>query len=196
MSRSQQSQVLSTATANSGADQTAATTAQKAETGAVSDYEAQLAKYAASNPFAEGGAYESAQDKSLSGVADAGSGAIANQEATIAKRTGENAGAPAAIAAETARANQRDLSVAEGTANQNRTAADADFGKGVVQAGEVPIQADQGMYSTSLGGANQALGTAGSAASTPGFWDTLGNSFASALGKTAGGGNLQMTKAL
>lgn len=196
MSRSQQTQVLNTATANSGADQTAATKAATAETGAIGDYSAQLAKYAAENPFTPGGEYQTSQNQTLAGTADAGSAAITNQENTIAQRTGQNAASADAVAAEAARANQRDLSSAEGAANDKRIGSEADYNKGVVGMSEVPAQLDAGMYATSLGGANSSLNTAESAAQTPSFWDTLGSSFATQLGKTAGGGNLSLTKAL
>lgn len=196
MSRSQQSQVLDTATANSGTDQTAATTAANAETADIGNYESQLAKYAAENPYTSGGEYQTSQNQTLAGTADAGSAAITNQENTIAQRTGQNAASADAVAAESARQNQRDLSSAEGGANAQRIGSEAGYNQGVVSASEVPAQLEAGMYSTSLGGANSSLNTAESAAQTPSFWDTLGSSFASQLGKTAGGGNLSLTKAL
>ena len=54
-----------------------------------------------------------------------------------------------------------------------------------------------GLYGTATGGANATLGHQASNAATPGFWDTLGNSFASTLGKdlipggTVGGATFQ-----
>lgn len=196
MSRSQQSKIIDTASGNSGADQTAATDAATAEKADIGAYEGQLAKYAGENPYTAGGEFDTATDAKLSGVADAGSGAILNQEQTIAQRTGQNAGSAEAIAAEAARANQRQLSSDEATATQARIGSEADYNKGVVAASEVPASLDAGMYSTSLGGANTALNTAGTAAQTPGFFDTLGDSFASGLGKLASGGNLSLTKQL
>lgn len=190
MSRAQQSKVIDTAEANSGADQTAATKARDAETSDIGNYEAQLSKFAASNPYVKGGEYDTSEDAKLSSVADAGSAAITNQENLIAKRTGQNAAAPMAIAAEVARQNQRDLSAEEGQTTQTRIADEAGYNDKVLGATEVPAQLEAGMYSTGVGAANGALNTAGASAQTPGFWDTLGNSFATALGKTAGGGNL------
>lgn len=189
MSRAQQSDVLSQATDASKSDQTAADTARTAETADIGNYKAQLSKFAASNPYTQGGEYDTAEDKKLSSVADAGSAAIANQEGLIAKRSGMNAAAPAAIAAEAARANQRDLSAEEGQTTQTRIADKAGYDQQVQGDEAIPAQLEQGLYSTSLGGGNQALGTEGSVAATPGFFDTLGDSFAAALGKTAGGGN-------
>lgn len=196
MSRSQQSEVLKTAENNSSADQTAATKAQTDENGAISNYEAQLSKYAAENPYVDGGEYQTSQNKSLSGTADAGSSAITNQLQTQAKRTGENAGAATATAAETARENMRDLSSLEGKANADRIGNEAGYNQGVVSASVVPAQLKQNETATDLSAANGALNTGESAAQTPSFWDTLGSSFATQLGKTAAGGNVGITKAL
>jgi hypothetical protein len=188
MSRGQQSQVIDTAKANSGTDQTNATDALTAEKGDIGNYQAQLSKYAASNPFTEGGEFDTATDQKLSAVADAGSGAIQNQEQTIAKRTGENAGSGEAIASEAARENQRQLSADEAGATQTRIGAKAGYDKSVVDASLAPAQLEEGIYGTSLSGGNSALGIENDAAKTPGFWDTLGDSFANGLGSTVGKG--------
>lgn len=196
MSRSQQGSIYDTATANSGADQTAATAARTAEQGDISSYQNQLAKFAASNPYAQGGEFDTDTNKKLSAVADAGSGAITNQLQTQAARTGENATAANATAAEAARANLRDLSAGEAASTQARIGAKAGYDQSVVNAEAVPAELEQGIYSTSLGGGNTALGVGENAAQTPSFWDTLGSSFASQLGKTAAGGNLSLSKQL
>lgn len=192
MSRAQQSAVIDTAKADSASDQTAAETARTAENADIGNYQAQLSKFAASNPYTQGGEYDTAEDKKLSSVADAGSAAIANQEGLIAKRSGMNAAAPAAIAAEAARANERDLSAEEGQTTQTRIADKAGYDDKVLGATEVPAQLEAGLYGTSLAGAGGTLNTEAGAAQTPGFWDTLGDSFAKALGNTAGGGNLKV----
>lgn len=196
MSRSQQSKVIDTAEGNSSSDQSTATKAVTAENGDIGNYEQQLAKFAASNPYTAGGEYQTSQNKTLAANADAGSAAITNQEQTQAQRTGQNAAGGMATAAEAARANQRQLSAEEGDANDTRIGDEAKYNDQVLAASEVPAQLHAGIYGTALGAANGSLNTASSAAATPGFWDTLGNSFASSLGKTAGGGNLSFTKAL
>lgn len=43
-----------------------------------------------------------------------------------------------------------------------------------------------GLYGTNVSGANATLGHQASNAQTPGFWDTLGSSFAKGLGQTSG----------
>lgn len=196
MSRSQQQTIMNTSLANSGSDQTAATQARTAEQADIGNYEGQLAKYASENPFLQGGEYDKATGQKLSGVADAGSVALNDALQRQAQRTGANASSSIAAAKQGARENTRDLMTGEADATQKRVAGEADYNRNVLGASEVPAQLDAGMYSTSLGGANNALGIGGDAAKTPGFWDTLGTSFASALGKTAGGGNMQFSKAL
>lgn len=189
MSRSQQSTVIDTAEGNSGADQTAAENAQTAENTDIGNYESQLSQYAASNPYTSGGEYQTSQNQSLAANADVGSQAITNQEQTQAQRTGQNAGAANATAAAAAQQNLINESSAEGADNTTRIGDEANYNQGVVSASEVPAQLEAGEASTDLGAADSALNTAAGTSSTPGFWDTLGDSFASALGKTAGGGN-------
>ena len=190
MSRSQQSQVLATAQANSGADQTTAQNAQQAEVADIGNYEKQLSQYAADNPYKAGGEYDTATDSKLSGVADVGSSAIANQLATQAKRTGENATAANATAAEVARANERELAAGEAGATQTRIGDEANYNAGVLQDTAAPVAMEAGVANPALSASNSALGIGGDAAKTPGFWDSLGTSFAQQLGKTAGGGNI------
>lgn len=189
MSRSQETQVLDTANANSSADQTAAEKAQAAETTDIGNYETQLAKFAAGNPYTAGGEYQTAQNQTLAGTADAGSAALTDQLQTQAQRTGQNAAGANATAAENAREAQRTLSAEEGSTNDTRIGDEAGYNQTTLNATAVPAQIEQGIYGTGVAGANGALNTAQSAAQTPGFWDTLGDSFAKSLGETAGGGN-------
>lgn len=179
--------MISTAESNSSADQSNAEQAQQAENADIGSYENQLSKYAASNPYTAGGEYQTSQNQSLAGTADAGSAALNNQLQTQAQRTGENAGASVATAAENSRDQQRTLSADEGQANQTRIGDEAGYNQNVLSASEVPAQLEAGEYGTSVNAANSALGTAGQSANTPGFFDTLGDSFAAGLGKTAGG---------
>lgn len=188
MSRSQQSQVLSTATANSGADQTNATNAVAAENQDIGNYEAQLSKYAASNPFTEGGEFETEQNKSLAGTADVGSKSLETQLQTQAKRTGENAGAAIATGAEAARANERELSTQEAQANQTRIGDEANYNAGVLQDTAAPVSMEAGVANPSLSASDEALKTAAGAAQQPSFWDEFGNSAAKGLGTLLTGG--------
>lgn len=196
MSRSQQSDIYKTATTNSGTSQAAATEAKKAEDTSINAYEAQLAKLSAQNPYNEQGEFQTDTNKVISSAADLGSDALTNQLQTQAQRTGENAGASIATAAENARKAQREMSGEEAGAEKERLGLKAGYDTTVTGMGQVPAQLRAGEYQTALGGSNQALGIGEQAAQTPSFWDTLGSSFASQLGKTAGGGNLSLTKAV
>jgi hypothetical protein len=196
MSRSQQEKVLNTATDNSKTNQTAAVDANAAEEQGIKGYEAQLAKFSASNPFTEGGEFDKATDQKLAGVADAGSMGLKDALQTQALRTGQNRAGANATAAEATRANLRDLVSEEADATKQRIAAEAGYGEKVLEASAAPATLEQARYATSLGGANQALGIAGDASKTPSFWENMGNSFAQALGNTAGGGNVHLTKAI
>jgi len=174
MSRSNSANISSTAQTNSSTDQTNAENAENAENADIGNYESQLSKYASENPYTSGGEYQTSQNKTLAANADVGSTALTNQLQTQAQRTGENAGAATATAAEAARQNQRDLSSAEGAANTTRIGNEAGYNQGVVSASEVPAQLEAGEASTDLGAADNSLGTAQSAsASSPSFWDEV-----------------------
>jgi hypothetical protein len=186
MSRQQQSQVLATGTADNATDQANAQQAVTAENADIGNYDQQLSKYAANNPYTEGGEFQTEQNKTLAANADVGSKAITNQVETQAQRTGQNAGAAVATAEEAARANERDLAAGEGSAETTRIGNDANYNAGVLQATATPITAEQGVYGTSVGAADSVLGTEAGVSATPGFWDNLGDSFAQGLGKAAG----------
>lgn len=74
-------------------------------------------------------------------------------------------------------------SAAVGAATQGRfaDAARTDRNMGLAGIG--------GLFGQNLQGANTTLGHQAANAQTPGFWDTFGDSFANAFGKTLGGGN-------
>jgi hypothetical protein len=186
MSRAQEQQVGLTASADSASDQNAAHGALQDENQDISNYQQQLSKLAASNPYAEGGEFDTATDQKLSGVADAGSGAISNQLQTQAARTGENAGSAVATSAEAARANERQLSSDEAGATQERIGDESAYNNQVQNDEAVPAELKAGEYSTATGGADSTLGTAAQASGQPGFWDTLGSNYAQGLGQSAG----------
>jgi hypothetical protein len=98
-----------------------------------------------------------------------------------------NSAADAATAAEGARQKTRDLSSALASADQSRINSEAGYNQQALGATAVPISADAGLYGTSTGAANTAETNATNAAKVPGFWDTLGSSFANAFGAAKGG---------
>lgn len=193
MSRSQQTQVLNTATKNAGTDQSNAQSSYGATQGDINDYKDSLAKFVSSNPYTKGGEYDQTINTGLSNTSDAGSTSLAGNLQSQALRTGQNSGADAATAAEYARQNQRQLTTDQATAEQNRIAGDTGYKQAGLSAATEPISAESNLYGQSTGAANTALNTAESAAQTPSFWDTMGSSFGQQLGKTLGGGNVTAT---
>ena len=174
MSRSNSANISSTAQTNSATDQTNAENAQNAENADIGNYESQLSKYAAENPYTSGGEYQTSQNQTMAANADVGSSALTNQLQTQAQRTGQNAGAANATAAEAARQNQRDLSAGEASDNATRIGNEAGYNQGVVNASEIPAQLEAGEASADLDAANNSLGTAQQAsASSPSFWDEI-----------------------
>lgn len=187
MSRGQQQTLIDTASSqnktNFGNSQTAFGDTQ----GDIGDYKNNLAKFVSGNPYTKGGEFDSTINTGLANASDAGSTSLAGALQSQTRRTGMNSAANAATAAEGARQNTRDLSASLADAQQKRIAGEAGYNQTGLQAGTVPISAESNLYGTAGGQADAALNTQAGASQTPGFWDTLGNSFAGALGKAKGG---------
>lgn len=187
MSRGQEQSTIDSA---SSQNKTNFGNAQSAFGGAqsgVQDYQNSLAKFVSGNPYAPGGEYDQTINPALANASDAGANSLKGALQSQTMRTGMNSAANAATAAEGARQNTRDLSTALAGAQQQRIAGETGYNTTGLQAGTVPISAESGLYGTATGGANSALSTQAGAAKTPGFWDTLGDSFGSALGAAKGG---------
>lgn len=187
MSRGQESNVISSA---SDQNKTNFGNAQSAFGGAqtdIGDYQNQLAKFVSSNPYTKGGEYDSTINPALANASDAGSNSLKGALQSQSLRTGQNSAAGLATAASGAQQNTRDLSTALAGAQQQRIAGETGYNTTGLQAGTVPISAQSSLYGTATGGANSALSTQAGAAQKPGFWDTLGDSFAGALGTAKGG---------
>jgi hypothetical protein len=125
----------------------------------------------------------------LANASDAGSNSLKGALQAQTMKTGQNSAADAATAASGAQANTRDLSTALASADQSRIGSEAGYNQTALGATSTPITAESSLYGTSGSQAGSALDTQAGAAKQPGFWDTLGDSFGAALGKTAGGGN-------
>ncbi len=194
MSRSQQTQVFNTA---QGQESTDAGDAQKAlqETeGDIGDYKSQLAKFAADNPYVQGGEFQTATNQELTNTADATAQAAKNQLQSQAERTGQNPAAANAAAEEIARQSQRTLSSDEAEATKQRIAGEEGHNKATLSASEVPAELESGLYKTAGGLTEEDLQNMENAAKgNQSFGDVFGQSFGSALGaglsKLATGGN-------
>jgi hypothetical protein len=192
MSRGQEKQVVDQAKSQGetqfGDSQNSYTQAQAD----VGDYKSQLGKYAASNPYTPGGEFQTSTNRVLANAADANATAAGAQVQQQARRTGQNSQGANATAEEIARASQRNLSAEQGGANATRIGAEADYNKGVLGATAVPVSMETQLAEGSGRMAQGDLGIQQDASKTPGFWDTMGDSFAQQFGKTMGGGGLQM----
>lgn len=182
MSRGQQSDVISTAKSQNATDFGNAQTALSNTDTSIGDYQDQLAKYVSSNPYTAGGEYDKTINSGLANVSDAGSNSLKGALQSQALRTGQNSAADAATAASGAQQNTRDLSTALASAQGNRISSEAGYNQTGLNATAVPINANAGLYGTSLSGGSSALNTQAGSSETPGFWDEVGNSFAKNLG--------------
>jgi hypothetical protein len=189
VSRSQSTQTFNTASKNAGTDQSNAQSSYGATQDDINKYKDQLASFVSSNPYKKGGEFDQTINTGLANTSDAGATSLAGNLQSQALRTGQNSGADAATTAEYARQNQRQLTADQATAQQQRIAGDTGYKQQAMQDATTPISAESNLYGTSTGAANTALGTANQAAQVPSFFDTLGSSFASGLGKTLSGGN-------
>lgn len=189
MSRGQQKTIFNTGLADTQGDQANAQQSRGDTEGAIKSYEDQLGDYISSDPYRKGGEYDQTINTGLASSADAGAKSTAAQVQDQSLRTGENSTAALGTIAENNRQGQRDLAAEQAQMQQGRINSESGRQGAELAAKVTPIQAQAGLYGTSLNARDSSLGTAGEASKTPGFWDTLGDSFAAALGKTAGGGN-------
>jgi|GEM_PF-2468248 len=186
MSRGQEGTAFDTAKdQNAGYYKNAQTSYNNAQQD-ITNYQDQLSKFAASNPYKQGGEYQTQQNKSIANTADAAAQAAGQAVQSQAVRTGQNTGG--AIAATEAMQEQNERSVAdqEATANTQRIGNEAGYNKETLAASAVPAQLESSLYGTSSGAANSALGEEVKSGETPSFLDTLGSSFAQSLGSGVG----------
>ena len=201
MSRGQENQVIDESKSQNQTQfnnaQTAFNQAQgdiSTEQGDIKNYQNQLAQFAAANPYKAGGEYQTETNKIAANTADATAQAGAQTLQGLAARTGGN---PAAVIAATTNMQQqsdRALSGQEAAANQSRIGDEAGYNKEVLGASSLPaslegsLAGQEGSLSANQGDlATKDLGIQQDASNTPGFWDTLGDSFANSFGKAAGG---------
>lgn len=208
MSRGQQTGVVNTAKGvqsnyNNLAN-TSFTNAQgdlgKQEAG-IGDYGAALAGFKAANPYVTGGEAQTAENQQLADTAAASAESGGEALQGLATRSGQNPNAAIAATEHMKQQAARDLMGQQAGATERRLAAGTGYGEAVLggQATKEGMQGDltktQAQIAAEQGGLAQgALNTEEGAAQTPSFFDTLGSSFASQLGKTLGGGNFNPFK--
>jgi len=187
MSRAQQGQILDTATATNKTDtersQTALDTAQQD----INTYGGAVNKFAAANPYVEGGQAETATNQMAADTA-AGMAQSAGQGIqSAAVRTGQNAGGAIAATEEMQQANERALVGQEAKATEDRLASGSTYQDAVMadRARQQGMQEQLGAEQGTL--AQGALNTGEEAAKTPSFMDELGQGLISAGTSFAGG---------
>ena len=165
MSRGQINQTFDTAS-NENKDYTA--NAQSGFTAAQNDigtYQSQLAKFAGSNPYVQGGEYSTSQNQVLANTANAGANANAQVLQDAAVHGGANPAQAIAASEQVAQQGQRNLGEAEATANQQRVGAEAGYNEKTLGGYQV-VPGMQGNLANEQGElANQDLNTALGAAS-------------------------------
>jgi hypothetical protein len=186
LSRAQQGAIESTETANSATETAAANKSQQAEQSDINQGQSQLAKFSADNPYVQGGEYQTAQNQTIAGAADASAEAAKAGAQTQALRTGQNPAAANAAAITAAQNAQRTAATQQGDATTSRLASESSYNQTALNQGN-DLTAEQ----NNLGAqeANEAQGqesTAEQAAQTPSFLDELGNGLIQG-GQMAGG---------
>ena len=164
------------------------TQAQNAE----GDYQSQLAKYAASNPYGEGGQFQKTTNQIVANTADARARAAGNALQSQALRTGGNSAGGVAATEAMTQQGTRDISGEEAQANQERIGAGAGYNKNVLQATEFPAQFASQMAKNMGGEANSSLDvmarSAGITDPAADDWNKAAASWAQAPSGGGGGG--------
>ena len=156
------------------------TQAQNAE----GNYEDQLAKYASSNPYVQGGQFQTQTNRVLANTADAGAQAAGERLQGQALRTGQNSAGDVAATEQMQQQNTRNLSGEEAQANQERIGAEAGYNKGVLGATEFPAQFASMMAKNMGGEANSSLDVM---AKSAGITDPAANEWNKEAAEVAGG---------
>lgn len=188
MSRGQSTQTFNTAADQNKTDFSNAQNAFGDTESSIGNYNNQLAKFVSGNPYTKGGEFDSTINTGLANVSDAGANSLKGALAETALRTGQNSASNAATAASAAQQNTRDLSANLAQAQQQRIAGEAGYNQTALGATATPISANQALFGTSTGAANNTLGTEEGAAKTPGFWDEVGSGLAAGIVKNVVGG--------
>lgn len=175
MSRAQQGQIESTETGNSATSTAAATKSQEQQQGDINEGTSQLAKFAADNPYVQGGAAQVASNQTISGAADASAEGAKAGAQSQAERTGQNPAAANAAAITAAQNAQRTASAEQGSATTSRLASETGYGKDVMEQGNVLTNEQAALTGNLTGEAQGQEGVAEDAAKTPSFLDELGS---------------------
>lgn len=189
MSRSQQNQVYDQEQkTNQTYNQNAQNAFQQAQQG-VTDYKNQLGKFTASNPYTQGGEFQTSMNKQLGDTANAGAKSAAQAIQSAAVRTGSNPAGAIAASEAIADQNERNLATQEGNADAQRIGNEAGYNQTALSATAIPEQMQDTLAQQQAATAQGAAGTEEQAAQTPSFMDMLGNGLIQAgVGFASGAG--------
>ena len=186
MSRGQENQVFGTASGQNAQEFQNAQNSYKNAQGDVQDYQDQLSKFAAANPYGSGGEFQTSENKVLANTSDAAAQAAGQTLQAAAVRGGQNAGSSIAATEAIEQQNARNLSGQEGEVNAQRIGDEAGYNDKVLSASSVPASLETALSGQQGTVAEGDLGIEQKAGETPSFLDTLGSSFAGALGSGVG----------
>lgn len=192
MTKSQNNQAFNTASGQNQEYNANAQSTYNAAQGDIGQFQDALSKYAAENPYVQGGQFQTSQNQALADTAaaqaqSAGQGLQAEQV-----RSGQN---PAGAIAATEQMNQnntRQMMQAQDAATQQRLAGLTQYDTNTLNASAKPEEMEAGLMNSQLAGANSSLGQETDAAKNPSFWQQLGAAAASGLGKGVSMGNVSV----
>jgi len=186
MSRDQQGAVYGQATALGKGYNTNANSSFNTAQQDVGNFASDVGAFKAANPYVQGGQVETAENQQLADTAAAGSQAAGQALQSQSVRTGQNAGGAIAATKSIQEQNARNLEGEQAKATERRIGAGTGYNMDVL-GGEEKVEGMENQLAKEQGELGEgALGIEQKAGETPSFWDQLGGSFASGLGKAAG----------
>lgn len=189
MGRSESKQISQESEQNAQQNQGNAQTALSGTNKSLGDYKSSLDSFMnfGRSTYGANGEYMKDENTLANTTAAAGATNLKGNLAMNAARTGENTAGYADTAAESQRQGERDLTSQLATSDASRLDKLTAINQYGVQASALPSQVQSGLYGTSLGGSNSAMGTAASAAAaSPGFFDVFGQDVSQAAGAAIG----------
>ena len=190
MGRSQSAQISQQSEQNSEQNQGNAQEALGATNKSLQDYSSNLNKFMnfGRQTYGANGEYMKDQNAIATTTAAGGANATKGDLALNSMRTGENTASYAPAVAEAQRQNEQGVTSQLANADSSRLDKLTAINQYGVQASSLPASVQAGLYGTSLGGSNAAMGTAASAsAASPGFFDVFGQDLAQGAGAVAAG---------
>lgn len=195
MSRAQQGQTFNTAQGENATDEANTQKSQAAEQTDINNEQSQLAKFAANNPYVQGGQFQTAQNQTIADSANASANAAKAGAQTQALRTGQNPAAANAAAITAAQNAERTASGEQGNATTERIGEESKYNQQGLTDANAITQQQENLASLQSGAAQGALGTQEQAAQTPSFLDELGSGLINGADDFAGGAGMALCPA-